>query len=189
MIVREKDSKPHESALTLIEVLAIIVVILLVGGMLLPRLTVHGGRATRIKCVSNLKNVGLAFRIFATDNEGHFPMSLPLARKGTRELINDPTLVWLHFAAMSNELSTPKVLRCPDDKVGRIEATTFRREFRDRQTAVFSQNANLSYFVGVDANERNPMMLLAGDRNVTNNGLVPLAYGVALVGFEVLWRG
>ena len=135
----------RERALTVIEVLAIIAVIFVLAGLFLP--SGHAPRASRIKCANNLKNVGLAFRIFATDNEDRFPMELPLARRGTKELIDDPTLLWMHFAAISNGLSTPKLLLCPDDKIGRIEAVTFSRAFRDKQNLVFSQNANLSYFV------------------------------------------
>lgn len=51
-------------------------------------------KAQSIKCVSNLKNIGLATRIFATDNQDYFPTS---------------------FLQMTNELSTPLILICPSD--------------------------------------------------------------------------
>jgi len=43
----------------------------------------------------------------------------------------------------------------------------------------FMSNSNLSYFVGVDAEETNPQTLLSGDRNITNgtsakNGVLDL---------------
>jgi hypothetical protein len=57
---------------------------------------------------------------------------------------------------MSNELSTPKILVCPED--GRkTAATKFSTAFNDR---------NVSYFVGVDATEYYPQMFLTGDRNL-----------------------
>ena len=56
---------------------------------------------------------------------------------------------------MSNELSTPKILACPADT--RAAANNFVR----------LKNQNVSYFVGLDANESSPQMFLAGDRNIT----------------------
>jgi hypothetical protein len=60
-------------------------------------------RAMRIQCVNNMKQMGLAVRIWAGDNNDIFP----------------PDLV-----CMSNELSTPKILVCPAD-TGRQVAANF----------------------------------------------------------------
>jgi hypothetical protein len=51
-------------------------------------------RAERIKCVNNLKNVGLAARIWAHNADKNYPKD---------------------FLTMTNELSTPKILLCPSD--------------------------------------------------------------------------
>jgi len=73
-----------------------------------------------------------------------------------------------HFQVMSNELSTPKVIVCPSDT--RSAATNFTTGF---------SNTNVSYFVGVDAEEGKTQMLLVGDRNIVNgkdpaNGMLEL---------------
>ena len=81
---------------------------------------------------------------------------------------------------MSNELSTPKVLVCPQETdASRTCATTFSNL---RQTAPpgvvsFTNDFNLSYFVGVDADQTYPTMPLSGDRNLAANG-VPLRHGL-----------
>ena len=67
-------------------------------------------------------------------------------------------LVFPHFRVMSNELSTPKILVCPNDK-NRTYATNFDSGLTD---------TNLSYFVNVDAVEGNGSSLLCGDRNLNN---------------------
>ena len=41
--------------------------------MLLPALAKAKAKATRIKCVNNLKQAGLAFRVFANDNDDRYP--------------------------------------------------------------------------------------------------------------------
>lgn len=165
--------------LELIVVLAGIVVIV---SMLWPHHPGANRKAARIQCISNLKNVGLSFRIFATDHDERLPMQLPVTQGGTLELVNDPTLVWIHFAALSNALSTPKVLLCPSDKSGREQSVTFDRSFRSSLHRPFSANANLSYFLGLDASETNASSILAGDRNITNDTTNPFRYGLARVG-------
>jgi len=62
-------------------------------------------------------------------------------------------------------LVTPKFLVCPADK--RKPATNF--------PSLTIQN--VSYFLGLDADESRPQMTLAGDRNLTTNG-VPVGPGL-----------
>ena len=70
--------------------------------------------------------------------------------------------VFFTFIVMSNELNTPKVLICPSDV--RRPAANFGLGFA---------NSNISYFIGVNADETQPQMLLSGDRNLTNGSLSP----------------
>jgi type II secretory pathway pseudopilin PulG len=141
-------------------VVELVVVVAALG--LLTALFVHGqadpmerARAHRIACVNNLRQLGLAFRLWSKDHNENFPMQYSSDKGGSREGI-DKEEARLHFMALSNELSNPKVLVCPADN--RQSATSF-----SNLTAT-----NLSYFVGIDADESIPFMLLAGDRNVTN---------------------
>jgi prepilin-type processing-associated H-X9-DG protein len=69
--------------------------------------------------------------------------------------------VFRHFLAASNELLTPKVLVCPDDKPA-LRATSFSAPLG---------NANISYFAGFDARESQPSTLLLGDRHITGGRL------------------
>ena len=170
--------------LILIEVLVVILVFLMLVAMILPQVArprMHY-RAPRITCVNNLKQVGLAFRVWQGDNNDKFPMQISMTNGGTMELVESGT-VWRHFQVMSNELNTPKILFCPADSARQKNmATTWGdTPFATPGLIAFTGNTNTSYFIGVDAVDTNrtpftnPTMFLAGDRNlaVKNVALPP----------------
>ena len=152
---------------TVVGLLIIIAVLAILAAMLLPALAAAKRKAQRINCVNNLKQDGLAFRLWEGDNGDNYPMAVSTNKNGTMEYAGE---VFRHFQVMSNELSTPKILVCPADD--RTAAASFAK----------LKNINVSYFVSVDASEAYPQMFLDGDRNLTNdtpleNGLMKLVPG------------
>jgi hypothetical protein len=147
-----------ESGFTRAEAVVLIGVLIFVTvGVFLPYLAKAKAKASRINGGHNLKNVGLAFRVFAIDNHDFFPMALSTNEGGTKEII-ETGAVFRHFQALSNELATPKILVCPmDADRWTKQATSFVNNFSD---------ANISYFVGLDASETNGVSILSGDRNL-----------------------
>lgn len=163
-------STKRDGALTLIEVLIVVTVLLVLAAVFLPALMNSGPqRSLRIQCVNNLKQCALATRVWEGDNNDKYPPQIPGTNGGTMDFITGPN-AWRHFQVMSNELSTPKVAFCPEESdQNRFTATNF----------VNFGNSNISFFVGVDATELNPQMILYGDHNITNgtpvkNGLLEL---------------
>jgi prepilin-type N-terminal cleavage/methylation domain-containing protein len=165
--VRTFLSTKRIHALTLVEVLIVLAVIAILAALAISSVSHAKARAIRIACVNNLHVTGLAFNIWAGDNNGNFPMSLVETNGGTKEFITGPN-AFRHFQAMSNELTSPIHVFCPSEPECRLA-----QRFTDLS------NSNLSYFVGIDANKTNAQMILAGDRNITNgtsirNGLLEL---------------
>ena len=166
-----RKSKP--SAFTLIELLVVIAIIAILAALLLPALARAKARAQRIGCTSQIKQVGLAYRLFSNDHGDKFPFDVSEAEGGSRGATapnnaNGGSAVAI-YTTLSNELVTPKVLVCNSDG-GKTRASDFLND-----TAVsFGKQANpedgLSYFAGVDGAEDKPQTIISGDRNAGGAG-------------------
>ena len=154
------SSEKSPRALTLIDVLIAIATVALVVTFLMiaptRRTRVSG---PRIACVNNLRQVGLAFRMWSNDHSEHFPWNIAQpARAGessaTTELLQ-------YFEIASNDLCSSKILVCPADP-GRTRAIYL---------APLS-NMNISYFIGLDSNVTNSNAIVSGDRNLSTNNVI-----------------
>jgi len=122
-------------------------------------------KAQTIRCVNNLKQIGIATRIYAIDNQDRFSWQVPQSQGGTAEIAqprsdtdalldNDGKPIfdanaWQHFLALSNELSNPKVLRCPNDE-SRTQANTFQSTPSKWAGSIPFDKNSVSYWLRTD---------------------------------------
>jgi prepilin-type N-terminal cleavage/methylation domain-containing protein/prepilin-type processing-associated H-X9-DG protein len=159
--------KGTKSAFTMTELMIVVAVIAVVFLLLFPDNKTKR-RSSRIGCVNNMKQVGLSFRLFATDNQDKFPFftstndggSMETVPEGTNGQVQPAPLHYMHFLDMSNELGTPQILQCPTDKsVLPVNNSSSFSNFN---------NQACSYFAGTSADLTQPNIILAGDKNLTN---------------------
>ncbi len=140
------------AAFSILDLAGVVTVLAVLLTLLLISLGVPRAKSQRIQCVSHLKNIGLSFRIFATEHGDRLPGNPN--ETATDSSVFDQT--FQHFLSLSNEFSRFKMLVCPADTRSAAHSLTTLA------------NSNISYFVGVDDWQTRPNPLLAGDRNITN---------------------
>lgn len=163
--MRLRTRNPRSSAMTIFEVLVVIVCLLFLAWVLLPtfgRAKIHSGP----NCVSNLRQINIALQIFEEDNGNQYPMSVSVTDGGGKELIQAGDVAGC-FQIASNEMSTVKIFVCPNDS-----ARTFATNWNGLN------GSHISYFLSADAsNHLDPTIVLDGDDNVVVGG-VPVASGL-----------
>ena len=72
--------------------LLVLLILAVLGGMLLPALAKAKGKTARINAANNLKQIGIAARIYAQDNRGRLPGSLEqlMNEVGSEKTLRDP---------------------------------------------------------------------------------------------------
>jgi prepilin-type N-terminal cleavage/methylation domain-containing protein/prepilin-type processing-associated H-X9-DG protein len=113
---------PVQRAFTLLELLVVIAIISILAGLLLPALARTRAKASNTVCVSQLRQVGIAVRTYADDNNERLPSaeilpSQPIDPQKPLPRICDVLAPYLGQSVVTNT-NRVSVFKCPSDKIG-----------------------------------------------------------------------
>ena len=91
--MKPRLSTKREAAMTLFEVGVVVALLMIVVVLLLPQLARPHRTYSGINCINNLKQVGLAYRIWEGDNGDIYPMGISVTNGGAMELVQTGNVV------------------------------------------------------------------------------------------------
>jgi prepilin-type N-terminal cleavage/methylation domain-containing protein/prepilin-type processing-associated H-X9-DG protein len=114
---------PARRGFTLIELLVVIAIIAILAAFLFPVFAQARAQARKAACTSNLKQIALAFRMYADDYDGYSPLSMVMGPSLAPRTYDELESEWF-MRPIQAYIKNYGVLHCPADNVSNGERAT-----------------------------------------------------------------
>ena len=152
-------------AFTRVELCACLAAGALLLTLTLPALATSQSRGHVAQCLNNLRLMGRAVQMWASDYTGQPPWRTLQSDGGLKPSSGSrPGNAWFDYLSMSNQLGTPRILACPADQ-GVLIASDFSRDNGGYFSVPYRANAT-SYSLNLESVSEQPQVFLFGDLNL-----------------------
>src|SRR5436305_15233356 len=111
--MKKSRRRTQRSALGALDLLFAMAMVALISIIAVAKASAQARSSSRIACLNNLRQIGIAFRMWANGHQNRFPWQVP-PKRGTWEWA-ETTQTLRHFHIASNELDAPGTVDCPAD--------------------------------------------------------------------------
>jgi prepilin-type processing-associated H-X9-DG protein len=152
---------------TSLELLACITACAILLAVITPILTTTRSRSDRAACMSNLRQIGTAFRQFGLEHNDIMPwrpqtIDSNFSQPGKHEL-------WFQYWWLRDSIGTPKILMDPaETRPSARIATDWTLDVNGGLQ--FFKNSGVAYVLGLDSSTDLPRSMLVADRNILLGG-------------------
>lgn len=118
----------HRCGYTLVELLLVIAIIALLSALLFAVFAPARRKSHEASCLSNLRQIGLAFKMYESDY-GDLPETLPDL---TKSYVNDQRILWCPQSLANAKANLSDLPRTQQLFGGRVSSYWYNRELADR---------------------------------------------------------